>query len=71
MQGGLAVHPTDFFNKNRKLHFKLKCLPRQRFERCLFIIALVINNFLFLYNGTDNADHLLSLGQCVARSIKV
>lgn len=73
MEGGLAVCPTDFFNinKNRKLHFKSKCLPKQRFERCRFSIALVFNKLLFLCNGTDIIDHLVTVGQSVAQSISL
>lgn len=73
MEGGLAVCPTDLFNiiKNRKLHFKLKCLPKQKFERCRFSIALVFYKLVFLCNGTDIIDHLVTVGQSVAQSISL
>lgn len=73
MEGGLAVCPTDFFNinKNRKLHFKLKCLPAQRFGRWLFRITLMFNRLVFLCSGKDIINHLLTLGQSVAQSISL
>lgn len=67
MEGRLAVCPTDFFNINkyRKLHFKLKYLPRQRCGRCLFSIALMFNRVVFLCSEADITEYLLILGQFV------
>lgn len=63
MEGGLPVCPTDFsnLNKYRKLHFKLKHLPRQRRGRCLFSITLMFNRVVFLCSGADISDPLLML----------
>lgn len=64
MEGGLAVCTADFFsvNKIRKLHFKFKCLRRQKFGRCLLVITLRFDRLVFLCSGTDITHHLLTLG---------
>lgn len=50
MEGRLAVCPADFVNirTDGKLQYELKCLPRQRFGRCLFSVMLVFNRVVFL-----------------------
>lgn len=70
MKGELPVCPASI-NESRKLHFKLKCLPRQILGRCLLGITLVFNRTVFLCNGKDITDHLLTLGHTVARRINV